>query len=68
MRIGPRYFVTPGRLSAEPSPAGGTPPRGTFALLEVSDEHVELIVFGAQGEERARLREPVVTGAQVKVR
>ncbi len=68
VRIGPRYFVTPGRLVAEPSPTGGTPPPGTFALLEVSDEHVELIVFGAQGEERARLREPVVTGAQVKVR
>jgi hypothetical protein len=41
---------------------------GSFALLELTDETVELIVFGAQGEERGRLREPVVAGAQVKVR
>jgi hypothetical protein len=68
VRIGPRYFVTPGRLAAEPAPGGGAPPVGSFALLELTDESVELVVFGAQGEERGRLREPVVTGAQVKVR
>ena len=68
VRIGPRYFVTPGQLAAETSPAAATPPPGTFALLEVSDEHVELIVFGAEGDERARLRELVVAGPQVKVR
>ncbi len=68
VRIGPRYFVTPGQLAAEPSPAAATPPPGTFALLEVSDDHVELIVFDAQGDERARLRELVVAGPQVKVR
>lgn len=68
VRIGPRYFVTPGRLAAEPAQGGGAPPAGTFALLELTDESVELLVFGAQGEERRRLREPVVAGAQVKVR
>jgi hypothetical protein len=67
VRIGPRYFVTPGRL-AQPAQGGGAPPVGSFALLELTDESVELIVFGAQGEERGRLREPVVAGAQVKVR
>lgn len=67
VRIGPRYFVTPGRL-AKPAQGGGAPPVGSFALLELTDESVELIVFGAQGEERGRLREPVVAGAQVKVR
>ena len=38
VRIGPRYFVTPGQLAAEPLPTGAAPPPGTFALLEVSDD------------------------------
>jgi hypothetical protein len=60
VRIGPRFFVTPGRLAGVPA--------GTFALLELDGSRVELVVFDVDGRERTRLTEQAVPIAQVKVR
>lgn len=60
VRIGPRFFVSPGRLSA---PGGGS-----WGLLAVDEGRVELTVYGADGRERARLAEQAPGGAQVKLR
>jgi len=80
VRIGPRFFVTPGRLT--PASGGGGAPAlpvqagdragvlvpGSWALLEVVAPRVELVVYGADGKERIRLTEEVPPGAQVKIR
>lgn len=63
VRIGPRFFVTPGRLA----PPGGPPGAGTWALLEVDGPRVGLVVHGADGAERTRLAEQLPPGAQVKI-
>jgi hypothetical protein len=50
VQIGPRYFVTPGRLRA---PAPGGPP-ATFGVLEMTARDLALTVYSGEG---ARLRE-----------
>jgi len=86
VQIGPRFFVTPGRL-ARPGAAdrgagvypparsdphapvvGAPPPQGTWALLELDGTRVDLVVFGADGQEGTRLSAQGVAGAQVKIR
>lgn len=62
--IGPRVFVTPGHLRAfDPD---GRPP--TFALLEVSPEALELVVYSAMGDELRRERLKVEAHTKMSVR
>jgi predicted phosphodiesterase len=68
VQIGPRFFVTPGRLARPAAPVGGPPPQGTWALLELDGTRVDLVVFGADGQEGTRLSAQGVAGAQVKIR
>ena len=95
VQIGPRFFVTPGRLARLEAPAhlarpgaadrgagvypparsdphapvvGAPPPQGTWALLELDGTRVDLVVFGADGQEGTRLSAQGVAGAQVKIR
>ena len=76
VQIGPRFFVTPGRLArpevparSDPhAPVGAPPPHGTWALLELDGTRVDLVVFGADGQEGTRLSAQGVAGAQVKIR
>ena len=44
------------------------PPQGTWALLELDGTRVDLVVFGADGQEGTRLSAQGVAGAQVKIR
>jgi predicted phosphodiesterase len=64
VQIGPRYFVTPGRLRA-PAP-GGPPP--TFGVLEMTARDLALTVYSGEGarlrEERARFE----AGGKMSVR
>ncbi|HUL60040.1 MAG TPA: metallophosphoesterase family protein [Anaeromyxobacteraceae bacterium] len=50
VQIGPRYFVTPGHLR-DPAPDGKP---ATFAMLEVSERELELVVFSADAAEVGR--------------
>jgi predicted phosphodiesterase len=66
VQIGPRYFVTPGRLRAPPPGEGGPPP--TFCVLELTPRDLVLTVYSGEGarlrEERARFE----AGAKMSVR
>ena len=62
--IGPRAFVTPGRLAA------GAPAErpATFAFLDLDGTELELVVFSAEGAELRRARASLAAGGKVSVR
>ncbi len=65
VQIGPRYFVTPGRLRAPPG--GGEPP--TFGVLEVTERDLALTVYSADRvAELRRDRASFVGGSKMSVR
>jgi predicted phosphodiesterase len=66
VQIGPRYFVTPGRLRAAPKGADGAP---TFGLLEMTDRDLVLTVYSADRvAELRRDRASFAAGAKMSVR
>jgi predicted phosphodiesterase len=65
VQIGPRYFVTPGRLRAA-APGGGAP---TFGVLEMTERELVLAVYSAdRTAELRRERASFVAGAKMSVR
>jgi predicted phosphodiesterase len=64
VQIGPRTFVTPGHLR-EPAPEGKP---ATFALLEVSERELELVVFSAAAAEIGRERAAFGSRGKMSVR
>ena len=65
VQIGPRYFVTPGRLGAPAS--GGVPP--TFGVLEMSEKDLVLAVYSAESAaELRRERASFAAGSKMSVR
>lgn len=64
VQIGPRVFVTPGRLRAREEE--GRP--ATFALADVTSTEVELTVFSVEGAELRRERASFQSGGKVSVR
>ena len=65
VQIGPRYFVTPGRL--RPPAAGGAP--ATFGLLEMTEKDLVLTVYAADSAaELRRERASFAAGAKMSVR
>ncbi len=64
VQIGPRYFVTPGHLR-RPAPEGRPP---SFALLEVRERELELVVFGEDGAEQRRERAAFGSHGKMTVR
>jgi predicted phosphodiesterase len=65
VQIGPRYFVTPGRL--RPAAAGGAPP--TFGVREVTEKDLVLTVHSAQtAAELRRERASFAAGGKMSVR
>ncbi len=64
VQIGPRYFVTPGHLR-DPAPDGGPP---TFALLEVGERELELVVYSGDGAELRRERAAFGSRGKMSVR
>lgn len=68
VQIGPRYFVTPGRLRT-PSPprGGGAPPE--FGVLEMSERELVLTVYSAdRTAELRRDRASFAGGAKMSIR
>ncbi len=67
VQIGPRYFVTPGRLRA---PAGkGDPAPPTFGVLDMTDRDLVLAVYSADRvAELRRDRASFAAGAKMSVR
>jgi hypothetical protein len=63
VQIGPRYFVTPGRLGA---PAGGA--LGTFCILEATPRDLALEVHSADGAALRTERASFAGGAKMSVR
>jgi predicted phosphodiesterase len=64
VRIGPRYFVTPGHLRA-PAPEGRPP---SFAVLEVGARDLVLSVYSGRGEPLREDRASFAAGAKMAVR
>ncbi len=66
VQIGPRYFVTPGRLRAAAPGADGTP---TFGVLEMTERELVLTVYSAdRTAELRRDRASFAAGAKMSVR
>ncbi len=64
VRIGSRCFVTPGHLR-DPAPEGKP---ATFAVLEVEERELELVVFSADGAEMGRQRAGFGSRGKISVR
>ncbi len=65
VQIGPRYFVTPGRLRG--AAPGGAPP--TFGLLEMTERELALTVFSGDAAAELRTdRASFAAGAKMSVR
>lgn len=66
VQIGPRYFVTPGRLRAAAPGGDGAP---TFGVLEMTERELVLTVYAAdRTAELRRDRASFVAGAKMSVR
>jgi predicted phosphodiesterase len=66
VQIGPRYFVTPGRLRAASSGAEAVP---TFGVLEMTERELVLTVYSAdRAAELRRDRASLAAGAKMSVR
>lgn len=66
VQIGPRYFVTPGRLRAGASGGDGAP---TFGVLEMTERELVLAVYSAdRTAELRRDRASFAGGAKMSVR
>lgn len=65
VQIGPRYFVTPGRLRGEGN-GGGAPT--TFGVLDMTERDVALTVYSGEGKELRRDRASFAAGGKMSVR
>ncbi len=66
VQIGPRYFVTPGRLRAAPPGAEAIP---TFGVLEMTERELVLTVYSAdRTAELRRDRASLAAGAKMSIR
>jgi hypothetical protein len=64
VQIGPRFFVTPGHLRAA-APEGKP---ASFALIDLSPDKLELVIYNMDGKETKRERAALGTRSKVSVK